>query len=968
MPWAALACALGRHGRNSQHGLTARTRCCLSRWLDKTVSEMQIELTVRDAKIQTVFAVQLKIAFSAVGKVDTSADIMAASYGADTQGLPGIEPWGQNDMPQLLFASLLLLRLVARLARLRRRKTHSSTFRLDRARPTGRWPHQDDSLQDFTTWHALNATLRHIVLLADSYQKAPPPLILLLDLCVLIALCGGAVLLMAAHASVLPISSLCDANVTLGSPPCTPYATEEAARLGDQVTSSFPLSCVAAQASADTAQSSSTCAQDSACTCGCLEQGYLYGCFRCCPDSCVKQAKAKVKYEQSGGLGWQCAAVEQEAKARKLKFPAQYQGEHKLLWPLPFNSLQGANGRGFTSWYSSGPLPLIRRRHMWRGIATVLLLLTLSARFFLLSVAASEVRAVWVASGGKGMAKLAIAVGAALAAVMAMSATAEIVFSSLVLVHGVPQGWAGFITAVCIAGVLVLGTAVVSKVHRSVMSGAARLAINLSNRPAMRRVEPHAAAQQDRDFWTMKAVFGRIASALQTCVVQGVCASMVVSAAALALYLGSGGSVPAVNTVSKAFAVILRAALFGGGDLERGRGGGGEQANVCTVVEHCKEWGLLLVWCAVVLGGLIKGLVLLQILEVSGVVRGDDSSLFVHGNRKRLFSIARDASWDGAAESDMDSNSNLDSDWASAPDSPSVDVSRDRDVHAASASEAEIDNSDSYRVREAWQEIDSDAQLGADAVGHATRPGLGAGSDPTRMHGDAQVEFPPSLRSRHRGVKSRTSILAHLRHLYVANDHVSHHYSQGRKGMSVLEDVGGGEAARLGLSRVQRLLFHRHCKTSQQLLDVALQVPANHWLRHFSTDSLELELHTRMLLAIREKLREVNQSLRLLASPRPQDVVLSPLEEQIPAPLTRGPFWQRVFPRRGGAGYARGVRGYAEAVEHDKLTLGGVQPTPKAVLSPAIRGAAALANMSPLHAMAMLRKAHERRASKLSTP
>jgi hypothetical protein len=325
--------------------------------------------------------------------------VLAASYGADTQGLPGIEPW-DPDMQQLLFASLLSLRLVSRLlARHKKQDTAARTSRFARARSTPLQQLQDSSLIDDTTSsmsQALTVTLRHVAKLATDYQAAPPVLLLLLDLSCLITLCGAAVFLVSAHASVLPLSHLCDASITLGSPPCTPYATKEAARLAEEIVWSFPLSCLTPQASVDTTQGSSTCAEDSSCTCGCLEKGYVYGCYRCCPNSCVKKKIAKVTYEKSGGLGWQCAAVKEEAKANTLEFPNVYQGEHRLLWPIPFNSLQGANGRGFHSWYAQGPLPLIRRRLMWRGIATVLLMLAMSARFFLLSVAALGICSVWV--------------------------------------------------------------------------------------------------------------------------------------------------------------------------------------------------------------------------------------------------------------------------------------------------------------------------------------------------------------------------------------------------------------------------------------------------------------------------------------------------------------------------------------------------------------------------------------------
>ena len=911
------------------------------RWLDKTVSEIEIELTVRDAAIQTVFAVQLKIVFSAVGSAKTSADVLAASYGADTQGLPGIEPW-DPDMQQLLFASLLSLRLVSRLlARRKKQDTAARTSRFARARSTPLQLLQDSSLIDDTTSsmsQALTVTLRHVAKLATDYQAAPPALLLLLDLSCLITLCGAAVFLVSAHASVLPLSHLCDASITLGSPPCTPYATKEAARLAEEIVWSFPLSCLAPQASVDTTQGSSTCAEDSSCTCGCLEKGYVYGCYRCCPDSCVKKKIAKVIYEKSGGLGWQCAAVKEEAKANTLEFPNVYQGEHRLLWPLPFNSLQGANGRGFHSWYAQGPLPLIRRRLMWRGVATVLLMLAMSARFFLLSVAASGICSVWASSGGQGMVKVGMTAGAVIAACLLSVATAEIVYLQLTLVHAVPKGWAGFITALAVLVVVGLATAVLSMVQRSVMLTKARTAVASCNRPAERPIRRNAAAEKDRDhhkFWTMKAVFSRIVSALETCVVQGLCLSMVITASALALTLGAGGTVRAVNTVSKAYAIVVRAALF---QDRRGAGAGGEgdQENVCAVVEQGKDWGILLVWCAMVVGGLIKGLVLLQILEIFGVVRGGEGSLFVHGSRKRLYSTVEDASWQEAMETV------LDSEGASGGAGSPLDIpARDRDVNAANPSEADIQEKDVDRMRLAWQGVKVDDVRNED--------GTVGGSD-----------FPLSLLSRYQGVKSRCQVLAHLRKLYVDNDHVSHHYSKSRNGLAVLEELGGGEAARLGLSRMQALFYHHHCKTSQHLLDLALAVPANHWLRHSSPDTLELEPQMQMLLNIRKKLQEVNRRLGLLATGSSQPK--GPVQIPTPAPLSRGPFWQRIFPK-DGKGHAGGVRGYTATVEHDRLALGRFGLAPKTTPSSFGRGNEALPNVSPLRALAMLRKARARNGS-----
>ena len=85
---------------------------------------------------------------------------------------------------------------------------------------------------------------------------------------------------------------------------------------------------------------------------------------------------------------------------------------------------------------------------------------------------------------------------------------------------------------------------------------------------------------------------------------------------------------PALNTCIKCFSLIFRAAVVGDGGgkadvASPGRdtgvlGDGGIQG-ICTVVEQGETWGLFLVWCSTVIGGLIKGVLLLQVNFVDTV-------------------------------------------------------------------------------------------------------------------------------------------------------------------------------------------------------------------------------------------------------------------------------------------------------------------------------------------------------------
>lgn len=144
---------------------------------------------------------------------------------------------------------------------------------------------------------------------------------------------------------------------------------------------------------------------------------------------------------------------------------------------------------------------------------------------------------------------------------------------------------------------------------------------------------------------------------------------------------------------------------------------------------------------------------------------------------------------------------------------------------------------------------------------------------------DYQVDLsnPESLHARHRSVKFRSRMLEHLRHLYVDNDHISHLHSQSDKGLSVLESVGGGEAARLGLSLVQRLLYHHHCKSAQHHIDMAVAFPEQHWLVQGGNNANvpQYPEHEHML-RIRKRLGELNAQLLSLRNGEPLEVHFVP--------------------------------------------------------------------------------------------
>ena len=272
----------------------------------------------------------------------------------------------------------------------------------------------------------------------------------------------------------------------------------------------------------------------------------------------------------------------------------------------------------------------------------------------------------------------------------------------------------------------------------------------------------------------------------------------------------------------------------------------------------------------ILIGGMVRGVAVLLMLEVFGVVRGGEGrSLFLKGDRKRLFapvtfglvpaqsgrgcrmrwrlhtwipvghvlhdalSVCLHLCWPACMHTDLsciqtcphlhtadtghavDNASRLHGEEADASQSPhggTAGVARDRDVRVAWGSTEERDSGDIMGVGGEAEMMDT-VDEHTEAAGEGW--GLGAAVD---------------RRMRYRLVWHRTRILGQLRHLYVDNDHISHRFSQSEKGLTVLEDVGGGEAARLGLNGVQRLLYRHHCKAVVDLLDAALHLPPDHWL------------------------------------------------------------------------------------------------------------------------------------------
>lgn len=206
----------------------------------------------------------------------------------------------------------------------------------------------------------------------------------------------------------------------------------------------------------------------------------------------------------------------------------------------------------------------------------------------------------------------------------------------------------------------------------------------------------------------------------------------------------------------------------------------------------------------------------------------------------------------------------------------------------------------------------------------------------------------------------RAQVLSHLRPLYVHNDHLSSDMSQSHKGLTVLEPVGGGEAARQGLGRVQRLLYHRHCQASHHLLQTALLLPSHHWLRLSAPHHLhQLDETMQMLLRIRHRIRIFNLKLRHLHNPESQ-------RQNTREAAKATTFRKRVVPAMTAAvHYSRGVRGYSAGVEAARQVVDrdSLSPTTHACTKTSVstrtdRGWSR--SLSPIRAMAMLAKAKER--------
>jgi len=150
----------------------------------------------------------------------------------------------------------------------------------------------------------------------------------------------------------------------------------------------------------------------------------------------------------------------------------------------------------------------VEARRVMRGLALCLFLISMSVRFLVLATATAEVRAVWIAGGGKGGKEALLVLGGALAAAAGAS-TAGQLYSSLVE-YGVPEGWAGLLVFVSVGMGLAVGGGVVKKVVGSGWwkqgdekgQGAKRGGV--SERPGER------GDAREREFWKLEVVLDRL--------------------------------------------------------------------------------------------------------------------------------------------------------------------------------------------------------------------------------------------------------------------------------------------------------------------------------------------------------------------------------------------------------------------------------------------------------------------------
>ena len=104
-------------------------------------------------------------------------------------------------------------------------------------------------------------------------------------------------------------------------------------------------------------------------------------------------------------------------------------------------------------------------------------------------------------------------------------------------------------------------------------------------------------------------------------------------AVGLLLCVGAGDRIRAVNTVGKAVSFVFRAGA--GGSVDEGW-----EERVCDVATAGDVGWVrpVVVVSGVLIGGMVRGVAVLLMLEVFGVVRGGEGrSLFLKGDRKRLF-------------------------------------------------------------------------------------------------------------------------------------------------------------------------------------------------------------------------------------------------------------------------------------------------------------------------------------------
>ena len=179
-----------------------------------------------------------------------------------------------------------------------------------------------------------------------------------------------------------------------------------------------------------------------------------------------------------------------------------------------------------------------------------------------------------------------------------------------------------------------------------------------------------------------------------------------------------------------------------------------------------------------------------QILEVVGVIRAGEGSLFVNGNRKRLFSLSF-TPFTHQTEEVEEEDEEEEEDFQQEEHEKSSTTARDRNVNAivvavhpnlAVAEEThgveegaggDSDGSGGgWVVRAAWGGVEQESSKddGEDEGFCEGREG-GRGGEGVGGQFRSSIQNT-SIQTRYRSVKRRTRLLHHLRQLYVANDHI----------------------------------------------------------------------------------------------------------------------------------------------------------------------------------------------------